>query len=259
MAAGSLRLTVLAPLLYWLFFATPSTAQTLSDNTGDDDVLSQIRGVVEPTAKATISSEMLGRIVSMPFREGQRFSADDVLVRFDCALQKAELAGAEAERAAKRKTEENYNNLLKRNAIGGLEVELAMLASAVAAANVRIAAVKVSRCEIRAPFDGRVVSAHVNEHETASPGKELLTVLNHREMKIELIVPSSWLSWLKRETEFEFTVDETGNAYPASVSDLGASVDPVSQTVRVIGRFANHPVNVVAGMSGVARFSQNPQ
>jgi len=39
------------------------------------------------------------------------------------------------------------------------------------------------------------------------------------------------------------------------VQDIGANVDPASQTVKVKGLFRTQPSNVLAGMSGAALFT----
>ncbi len=53
---------------------------------------------------------------------------------------------------------------------------------------------------------------------------------------------------------FEFHVDEIQKSYQARVVQIGAIVDPVSQTVSIKGTFAEQ-VDVLAGMSGSARFN----
>jgi multidrug efflux pump subunit AcrA (membrane-fusion protein) len=61
--------------------------------------------------------------------------------------------------------------------------------------------------------------------------------------------------WLKVGMRFEYALDETGLRYPAMVQDIGANVDPASQTVKVKGLFRTQPHNVLAGMSGAASFT----
>ena len=69
-----------------------------------------------------------------------------------------------------------------------------------------------------------------------------------------MIVPSAWLAWLETGIELSLLVDETGAAFQAKVSVLGAEVDPVSQTIVIRARFLNDPASLIPGMSGVAIF-----
>lgn len=216
--------------------------------------LETIRGLVKSSREAMLSSQIAGRIVKLPFRDGAQFKEKAVLIAFDCALYRAELAAAKAERLARRKTWENNKSLNRLSAIGALEVEVSEAEHSKAAAKVRVAEVRVSRCAIRAPFDGRVVTTRVNQYESVGVNQELLAILDHRSLEIELIVPSGWLTWLNKGAEFTFTIDETAQTYAATVVRLAASADAVSQTVRVGAAFAGPVDNVIPGMSGTAAF-----
>ncbi|MNC47325.1 hypothetical protein D3C75_963790 [compost metagenome] len=67
-------------------------------------------------------------------------------------------------------------------------------------------------------------------------------------------VPSNLLPRLKDNQALEVDILETGKAYPAHVSAINARVDAVAQTVELEARLdAAHP-ELIAGMSGTARF-----
>lgn len=226
-----------------------------ADDEGVISHLGNIRGLVKPESEAKLSSEILARITALPFKQGQRFREGDVLIRFDCSRYQAELAAAKPELNARSKTHENNRELSRLNAIGKLEVEVSKAEADKAAAEVRAAGFNVSRCVITAPYPGRIVERKAHEHETVAPEQELMTILDDRDLEIEILVPSNWLTWLKVGTPFTFHVDETDGDYLAKVSELGARVDPVSQTMRVDGVFETAVHDVLAGMSGTARFS----
>ena len=56
-------------------------------------------------------------------------------------------------------------------------------------------------------------------------------------------------------TQFDVTINETGRSYPATVSLINARVDAVAQTIELEARMVNAEPDLLAGMSGVARFS----
>ncbi len=221
--------------------------------------LNTIRGVVKPSSEATLASQIEGRISRLPFKDGQRFKKGNTLVQLDCAKYKAQLASAQAEHAGRKKTLENNARLLKLHAIGSLEVEVAHAEVKKAFEAIKISQVNVRGCRIRAPFSGRVDKLLVNEHENVFPNDELLSILDDRRLEIDLILPSKSLGWLKAGTRFKFTVDETGRTHAAKIREIGARVDPVSQTIQVIGVFQGARKDVLAGMSGTATFPGKPQ
>jgi membrane fusion protein (multidrug efflux system) len=213
------------------------------------------RGIVRPVAEATISAEMSGRIVELPFRPGESFAAGDLLVRFDCAAQQANAAAAEAELEVARLMLDSARELTRMKAAGLRDVDLAQARRDKAAADVEGAAVKLRACEIRAPFAGAVVERAVNLHEVIVPNTPLLKLVDRERVEVELIVPSTWLAWLKPGAPFDFMVDALGRAVPGEVTRLGASVDAVSQTANVYAAFRGPRPGVLAGMSGSAVFA----
>ena len=217
-----------------------------------------IRGLIKPVKKAILSSELSARIVKLPYKAGASFKKGNVLVKFDCSLYSAELAAAKAEYLARTKRLENNQQLKELNAISNIEVEISTAEVQKAEADKEIAEVKVKQCSITAPYDGRVVESMVNEYESVARDQELISILNDKELEIELIVPSGWLSWIKSGAKFTILIDETGESYDAVVSELGAAVDPVSQTIRIIGEFKSETDSVLPGMSGEVVFERIP-
>lgn len=213
------------------------------------------RGVVKAAKQAVLYASIQGRVSDVPFKEGQRFEKGSTLITLDCDRYRAELAAATAEQEAKEKTVENNKELAKLNAVSTLEFGISQAEAKKARAAVRIAELNVRSCQIAAPFSGRVVGVMVNEHEHVFPNDKLLSLLDDTSLEIELVLPSSALAWLKRKVPFTFSVDETHREYAAKVKEIGANVDPASQTVKVIGTFNRLPGEVLSGMSGTAQFS----
>ncbi|MGE0642503.1 MAG: efflux RND transporter periplasmic adaptor subunit [Nitrospira sp.] len=217
---------------------------------------SLVRGIVKPAAQAVLHAQVQGKISQLPYKEGQRFKKGHMLIQIDCDKYHAELAVALAEHEAKDKVYQNNLELGKLDAISKVELGTSEAEAKKALAATRVAEVNVKGCQITAPFGGRVVSVMVNEHENVFPNDKLISLLDDSSLEIELVLPSSSLSWLKRQTPFTFKVDETGRNYSAQVKEIGAEVDAASQTIKVMGMFEKLPPEVLAGMSGTAQFIQ---
>lgn len=216
----------------------------------------RIRGLVKPHKRAVISSQIQARIDQLPFEDGDRFGEGDLLVEFDCSLYKANLSSAGSEYQARKRRHKNNDELGKLEAIADIDVRVSEAEMRKAAADVQAARITVERCVIKAPFDGRVAGREVNQFENVAADQPLMTILGDRELEIELIVPSRWLKWVRVDTPFAFVVDETGDTHNAKVQRIGASVDPVSQTIRLTGVLPAKAENVLAGMSGTAAFKR---
>lgn len=213
-----------------------------------------VRGVINPVSESTIASKMTARITAMPYGEGQSFPAGALLARFDCSQIQAELRAAQAATSAYKKTYDTNVELDLYEAVGKNEVAVSKANLGKADAEANAVAAQLPDCTVHAPFAGKVVEQLARAREIAASGQPLLKIQSGREVEMELIVPSKWLTWLKSGEKFSFKIDETGNVIRGRVKRFGASVDPVSKTIRVTGIVTQRNGLVLAGMSGTATF-----
>lgn len=218
----------------------------------------QARGVLRARDQTILSSELAGRITAMPYRDGQPFDKGDVLVRFDCSAYQAQLKAAQAAVRVAREELTHARQLASLNSVGHFEVTLAEARQARAQAEARVYQVQVERCDISAPFSGRVVERRVQPHESVATGAPLVEIVDNSTLEVHLLVPSRWLEWLSPGQPFEFTPDETGRPLSAQVERLGAAIDEGSQTLLLIGILPREATGLLAGMSGSARFGSAP-
>lgn len=241
-------------IILFLFVGAALAGEDLEfDNHNNDTDTALIRGLIKPTTTTLISSEIAAQIQALPFKDGDAFTKGDVLVKFDCSLFRARYAVAQAEYEAGLKDLENKQHLMKLDAVSNIDVDLSAIEVKRLKSSLRVAGVMVNRCVIKAPYNGRVIDTQVNQYESVAQDQELLSILDDKNLEIEIIVPSKWLVWLKEGVSFQFAVDETEAMHNAKVKKIGAVVDPVSQTILVKG-LIEQPTNLLAGMSGTAHF-----
>jgi RND family efflux transporter MFP subunit len=216
----------------------------------------EIRAQLSPRRYTTIAAEIGAKVNSLGAREGGSFKEGDELVGFDCALQRAQLQKARAALAASEKTFASNQRLSELNSVGQLELDLSEAEVGKARAEMESNAAVVSKCSIVAPYSGRVAEQKVHEQQYVQPGTPMLEILDDSVLELEFIVPSRWLSWVKPDSRFYVHIDETGKKYPARVLRVGAKVDPVSQSVKLMGTIDGHFPELVAGMGGRVSMSR---
>jgi RND family efflux transporter MFP subunit len=229
-------------------------AMLASPASAGDRAPEMVRGYVRAIDDATVSTELSSRVSALPYREGASFRRGDVLVAFDCAKVVAELKGAEADRRLAQITLDNAIELDRRKAIGAFEVQQNRKKLEKAQAIVDAAAAHTTDCELKAPFDGRMAELRIRMHETSAPSQPLFRIVGSERLELEMIAPSSWLAWLKPGRDFKVKIEETGRDYAARVARLSPAVDPVSQTIKVIGELTDAHPDVLPGMSVQATF-----
>ena len=208
------------------------------------------RALVVASQEAVLSSELAARIENIAVKEMQRFKKGDLLIQFDCSLYEAQkdVVSANANGALiKLKSDEQ---MLQMRSIGKYELELSISEYEKAKSELRIAELNVERCQIKAPFDGAVEEVVVNTFETIQPQVELMKIIQTDILELEMVVSSEWISWLTIGHPIKVYIDEIQKEFNASVSGIGANVDPVSQTIQLKGTITNASPALLPGMSG---------
>ena len=208
------------------------------------------RALVVASQEAVLSSELAARIENIAVKEMQRFKKGDLLIQFDCSLYEAQkdVVSANANGALiKLKSDEQ---MLQMRSIGKYELELSISEYEKAKSELRIAELNVERCQIKAPFDGAVEEVVVNTFETIQPQVELMKIIQTDILELEMVVSSEWISWLTIGHPIKVYIDEIQKEFNASVSGIGANVDPVSQTIQLKGTITDASPALLPGMSG---------
>jgi RND family efflux transporter MFP subunit len=215
------------------------------------------RGKIEAVHRTVVSSELSGRVNALPRRPGESFDQGDSLARIACSLYEAERDKVATQLAQARRKLDNKQRLADLESVGKMAVDLAELAVQEAEAELEIARLNVRRCDIKAPFAGRVVRLHASEYQNVQAQQKLLEIVGST-LEARVLVPADWLDWLEVGARLKLAVDETGTTVSGRVVRLGAVVDPVSQTVPVWARLNEAGRALRPGMSGTARFPGRP-
>jgi RND family efflux transporter MFP subunit len=210
----------------------------------------EVRGQLSPWRYTTLAAEIPAKVISIQPQEGGVFKQGQTLVAFDCAMYQSQHDKAKASVMATSITLESNQEMIKHAAIGKVELQVSEAEMLKAQAEAKSAATMVSKCKVVAPFDGRVAEQKVREEQFVQTGQALLEVIDDSVLELEFIAPSNWLPTLRRKGVVRVRVDETNKAYSARVARLGARVDPVSQSIKVVAVIEGRPSELMAGMSG---------
>ncbi len=245
-----IRLVLGCMLLAVSVATAQAPAQAPAQTSAQTSDASQIRGVIRALNEAAISSDIGTRVVTLPFREGDAFRQDDLLIEFDCDKLRADLKAVDAERRGLHAAWENSARLYQMRAAGAHEVTMAASAHDKASAMVEGLQSRVRQCRIVAPFDGRIVDLSVRRHETPPTNQPIIRILDDRALEIDLLLPASALGKVKPGVPFALTLDETGVVVRGQIARVGPSLDIVSQTFKAAGRPLSAPAGLLPGMSG---------
>ncbi len=251
------RFTVIALTAVLMLFSGTSAAQSdkiAANRTASND--NRIRTQLSARDAVVLSSELAAKIDQLPLRDGESFKRGELLVAFDCSLNEAQLKKAQATAESAKQLVLVNKRLAELNSIGALEMQTSENKAKEAEADVNYTQASVRKCIINAPFNGRIARRLVANHQYVNMGTPLLDILDSNQLEVQMIVPSRWLVWLKPGLGFSIAIDELGKSYAAKVTQLGARIDAVSQTVTITGKMEINSPELLAGMSGWASFPQ---
>ena len=214
-----------------------------------------IRVQVTASVTTTMGAPMSGRLVSFPLKDGERFREGQTLARFYCGVQEAAAGRARATLDKKKRILETQDMLRRSGGNSQLEYQMAQAEVIEQQAEVSASNVVLGNCTVSAPFSGRVSGTMAHEHQFVTEGTPLLELVSDRELELELIVPSRWLSWLKTGATFDVQIDETNKSYKAVVARLAGKVDAVSQSIKIYAKVQHGGDDLLVGMSGRALLS----
>ena len=216
----------------------------------------QARAVIVSLDRTIISSEIGGEIVELSKFEGDSFKKGEPLIKIDCSIYRAQKRKIDAEKEIARLELEKNKKLDTFGSIGTFDIQISQENYNKQKTEADIAAINVSRCDVLAPFDGKIASKKVAKHQNIKPQEELLEIVGIDNLEARVSVPSSWLSWLKKGMELDLAIDETRTVIKAQVVQLDSIVDSTSQSITVRVKLLKPYDNIIPGMSATANFYQ---
>ena len=216
----------------------------------------QSRAVIHSFDRTILSSEIGGKIVFMQKNNGDYFEKNEILVKIDCDIYSAQRDKIRVKRDLLKTKYDKTKQLSTLNSVGQFEVKTAELELQEQEIELKIASMNVERCDIKAPFSGRVVEKIASKYKNIKPQEELFEIISTNSLEIRTVVPAKWLSWLKIGDEISVNIDELNVDIKTKILQIDSVVDPKSQTVNLRAKIENPNNNIIAGMSGTVTFNK---
>ncbi|MGH8713632.1 MAG: efflux RND transporter periplasmic adaptor subunit [Casimicrobiaceae bacterium] len=295
--SGAVALIVLAGAAWYATQPHATLVQTtpiVTTYPSQQFVVLNSTGYVVAQRKAAISSKASGRLEWLGVAEGSRVKAGDVIARLDArdvkAQQQSAAASVQVARAALEQAQAENRDAsasLKRTqdliaqkfvsastldqakaraerAVAG--VASARAAVAVAEANARNADVAVDYTQIRAPFDGVILSKSANVGDLVTPFSSaadskgaVVSMADMSTLEVEADVSESSLSKVRVGQPCEITLDALPDArFRGTVARIVPTVDRAKATVMTKVRFDAIDPRVLPEMSAKVSFLSQP-
>lgn len=207
--------------------------------------------------KLTITSLKSAKVKSLPYKDGQTFAKDDILVIFDCRELELDYA---IQKAVVKESTASYENLKKLQSLNSANQYSVVEAESKLEQATKLTEkmeYQLQSCVVKADYAGKVISTSVTESEYANAGQDVMTVNNNSDLIVKAYVQASWLDWLKIGSTFKLCFVDN-SCIRGVVTRIGAEIDATSQTIDVFGKLSEKPTdNMVAGLSGQVTFDKS--
>ena len=211
-------------------------------------------GTVEAGEAITVVSEVDAVVTALPFIEGQAIDSGELIAQMDDQQIRAAYQSAEATRDQTRSAYDRAKEMLSAGAVSKQALDDATANLKVAEAQCEQARVRLSKCQIRAPFSGvighRLVSPGAFLRSGFSLATPITTLTQISRLKVLFTAPERIYPRLTRGSEITVTTP----AYPddkliGKIDVIDPIVDSITRSVRVIARVSNPDRKFRPGMS----------
>jgi RND family efflux transporter MFP subunit len=229
----------------------------------------EVRGIVQPTRQAAISSRAMGPVVALYVRPGDVVSKDHTLLEIQPQASEGQLSQAEGARAqagaALALAERNFHRfeaLHAEHAASDLELDMARMqyeqargAVEQAEGAVKTAASISDDSKVKAPFAARVTATMVEIGDLAAPGRPLVQVEAIGGQQIWLVVREGDVSRVAIGDTVNVEIDARPDLgiISGKVVEIVPSADSATHTFTVKVGLGN--ATIASGLSGRAVIS----
>jgi len=241
-------------------------------------------GTVHAAQTSDLASQMMGNIVEVRAREGDRVQRGQVLAVIDDSQPRAsvdraaaadtaaqqQLVAAESELALAESTLKRYQNLHERKSVSPQEFDEVKARQQAALANRDMATAgqgqaraalaqtrtSLDYTRIRAPFDGVVTGKKADSGALASPGMPIFTIEDVRRYRLDVTLNESDLRYVRTGQQVLVAIEALDSeALKGRVAQIIPAADPASRTFQVKIELPAD-TRLRSGLFGRAQFSR---
>lgn len=188
-------------------------------------------GVMEPSVKAQLSSDVAGRVTEINSHLGDKVVRNEVLARLanpalelDLDVLRARVLEVEAVVAQSKQKLERTRKLFKKNLASAEVYDDAMAAYRVSQA--RLVSAKAQRKQlvqrlelmtIRSPIDGEVVQVELDLGQWVSPNVPLYMIYNYDQFEMRVGIPGKYLNRIRIGDAVGIVISEIGKSLTGSI------------------------------------------
>ncbi len=193
----------------------------------------QITGTVSSQENVLLSAESMGRVVSIPVKEGEKVSKGQTLVALNADALKEQLQEAQASYDLAKTTFKRRQRLWKDSI--GSEIQYLNAQTQFKAAKNRLGQIKaqLDNSTISSPINGRVDEITVNTGEFLAMGTPVVRVVDMENLEVEAEISEDYLGDIQVGDSVHVTIDALGLEQVQPVIFTSQYINPNNRSFKI--------------------------
>jgi RND family efflux transporter MFP subunit len=213
-----------------------------------------VSGTLEAVTKIRLYNEESGRIIRLPYHEGDVVKKGTLLVQLDNALIKTDVAKAKASREQAKVDLSRVQKLLPKKISTEEEVARARTELDLAIAEEQRQLTRLRRTSIKAPIDGLITKRLYEPGDMLPPQSQILSIIDPTALRLKASLAERWLPLVKNNQSVSLQIDALGDKkFNAKVIRIHPTID--ASTHKGIVEILLSPVPAGAAVGQFARAS----
>jgi membrane fusion protein, multidrug efflux system len=197
-------------------------------------------GSVRSRQGVMLRPEVSGRVARIGFSDGQAVRKGQLLVQLADQLQQAELRQAQAQVGIAQANYQRNKDLVAQNFVAQRVLDESAANLEVAQAQAALAATRLARMKIVAPFDGIVGIRNVSVGDYVKDGADLVGLEDIASVYVDFRLPERFLTRVQARQRVEVTLDAMpGKPMVAVVEAMDPLLDANGRSMLVRARLDN--------------------
>jgi len=206
-------------------------------------------GSLRSDESVTLRPEVAGRVIAIGFQEGRPVVKGATLVKLDPAVNEAEAQQAKANLTLAKAKMERAIDLQKQGFISGQARDEAENNLRLAEAATALAAARLAKTEIRAPFSGVIGLRSVSVGDYVKEGQDMVNLESIDPLKVDFRVPEVYLKQVQVGQTLKVSLDALpGRSYEGSVFAINPLVDAAGRAIVIRALVRNADTALRPGM-----------
>ena len=180
-----------------------------------------------------LTVETSGVVKEILFTANEQVAEGSILLHLDDAVQRADLAAAEAQSDLDEQSLDRAMELQKRGVSSVVTLDAARAASVSSASQVEKLKAVLDQKQLKAPFSGTIGIPKIEAGQYIVPGDIVATLQDLMTMRVDFSVPEQLLDQLRIGQPVAFGVTAADMPFTGTVAGIEPKVDPVTRLVSV--------------------------